>query len=108
MVSKKEAAGIMLANIEEYGVQRKGYAEIKKHLYGENLTQKQAILAKCYDCMGFYSDGAADCKVTTCSLYPFMPFSETGPRKLKKGRVYSEEEKAVISERFKNARLAKK
>ena len=48
--------------------QRRKKVEQKKH-----LTRKEAILAHCYDCMGFYADGYTDCKNTECMLYDWMP-----------------------------------
>ena len=35
--------------------------------------RKEAILAQCYDCMGFYADGYSDCKNSECMLYDWMP-----------------------------------
>ena len=51
-----------------------GNAELKKHLKGEQLAKWQALKAKCADCMGQYEDGAMDCKIPTCPLYPYMPY----------------------------------
>lgn len=45
-----------------------------RFLNGERLTQREAILAKCYDCDGGHSDGKFDCEMPACSLYPFMPY----------------------------------
>jgi len=45
-----------------------------RHLQGEKLTLKQAILAKCCDCMGYYIDGKNDCRIPECSLYAWMPY----------------------------------
>jgi hypothetical protein len=56
------------------GILARGRNELKKHLNGGRLTFKQAILAKCYDCMGFYADGKADCAIPECPLYPVMPY----------------------------------
>ncbi len=97
----------MLIEIEKHGSRARGYCETKKHLGGEILTQRQAILSKCYDCMGFYADGAADCDISTCSLHPFMVYNKEGQRKTRKGRTMTEEEKRVVGERFAKARLAK-
>ena len=41
---------------------------------GDKLTFKQAILNKCFDCMGNYADGKRDCVMSECSLYQFMPY----------------------------------
>jgi hypothetical protein len=53
-----------------------GCGELKKHYKGKILTQRKAILAKCYDCMGCYIDGKIDCKVITCPLYRWMPYKD--------------------------------
>jgi hypothetical protein len=41
---------------------------------GDVLTQRQVILAKCCECMGYYIDGRECCGIQTCPLYPFMPY----------------------------------
>ncbi len=45
-----------------------------KHLDGKRLTFRQAVIAKCAECMGYYRDGRVDCGVETCPLYPTMPY----------------------------------
>lgn len=74
-----------IANIEEYGLQAQGKRELVAHLEGRDLTMKKAILSKCYDCNGYYSDGKTDCRSPRCPLYPFMPYREGGPRKIREG-----------------------
>ena len=54
----------------------KGKTNLVKHWKGERLTQRQAILAKCCDCMCYHVDGRLDCKMPHCSLYPWMPYRE--------------------------------
>ena len=61
-------------SVVENGKRIKGQTFLVRHLDGETLTRNQAIMAKCYDCMGFYTDGPQDCGITTCPLYRFMPF----------------------------------
>lgn len=56
------------------GKKAKGRKELQRYKEGKRLTQRQAILAKCYDCLGGYIDGKFDCKMPHCSLYPFMPY----------------------------------
>jgi len=56
------------------GRKAKGNTELTKHLKGIRLTQRQMILAKCYDCMNGYLDGKVDCKIKECPLYPLMPY----------------------------------
>ena len=71
----KAAVKSHLGNIPlEVGISAKGKNELIKHLTGKRLTRGQAILAKCYDCMGGFNDGKQDCEITECSLYPFMPY----------------------------------
>jgi hypothetical protein len=52
----------------------RGQKEFNKHELGERLTFRQMILAKCYECMGKYADGKADCSIPVCPLYPMMPY----------------------------------
>jgi hypothetical protein len=54
----------------------RGNKELKKYEMGDRLTQRQAILAKCADCMGYYFDGRLDCSLSECPLYPYMPYRE--------------------------------
>lgn len=44
---------------------------------GKKVGRKDAMLAKCYDCMGFYEDGLGDCGDPKCPLYPWMPYHAT-------------------------------
>ena len=63
-----------ILTIRKYGKKAIGQKELLKHLSGGKLTFKQAIYARCYDCMGMYADGKVDCKMPHCSLYPFYPY----------------------------------
>jgi len=66
---------------------RQGKKQLLLHLEGgRSLTRSEAILAKCYDCMGGYPEGAADCGCEDCPLYDFSPYREGGPRKVR-GKV---------------------
>ncbi len=53
-----------------------GKKDFEKFSKGKSINTMSAILAKCYDCMGFYVDGTADCKCPECPLYPWMPYKE--------------------------------
>jgi hypothetical protein len=66
-----------------------GKKEYVRHMKGETLTMKQAILGECYSCTGGYFDGKRDCEGTECVLYQFMPY-----RKNKIVRERSERQKA--------------
>jgi len=57
------------------GKLHQGKNELLAFFHGKRLTQKEAILAHCYDCQGFYSDGAEDCLSDICPLRPFMPYN---------------------------------
>lgn len=65
-----------LKDIRQHGKTARGQKELLKHLSGQKLTFKQAIYARCYDCMNYFSDGKNDCKIPSCPLYPFMPYKE--------------------------------
>jgi hypothetical protein len=56
------------------GKSAKGKTFLEQYARGKKLTQRQAILAKCYECMGGYVDGKRDCKINGCPLYPLMPY----------------------------------
>ena len=65
-----------ITNIVKFGVKARGRNELILHLQNEKLKRGQAILAKCYDCMGFYADGKVDCQVHRCPLYGYMPYRD--------------------------------
>ena len=51
-----------------------GQRPYKDHIDGKTITRKEAMLAKRYECMGFYQDGKQDCKGKSCPLYQFYPY----------------------------------
>lgn len=51
-----------------------GRSELERHASRKRLTQRGAIKAKCYDCMGCYVDGKVDCLNKGCPLHPYMPY----------------------------------
>jgi hypothetical protein len=55
-----------------------GVKALSRHRAGQRLTQRQAILAKCADCMGGYTDGRQDCGIPDCPLHPFQPYRDRG------------------------------
>ena len=63
-----------------------GKRHLLRHLHGERITQRQAILAKCCDCMGYHADGRLDCRVTQCPLYCYMPYRGEGEKQAVKSR----------------------
>ncbi len=56
------------------GIKTRGRLEYLKHLEGKRLTRGQAVLAKCYECMGGFKDGKVSCRVPGCPLFPWMPY----------------------------------
>ena len=79
----------------------KGKEELLKHLKVERLTMRQAVIAKCYDCAGYYQDGKKDCEDPECPIHPFMPYREGGVRKLK---AVSDEQRKEAGDRLREAR----
>ena len=67
--------------IKKVGMLARGRKELLKHLDGQRLTQRQAILAKCYDCLGYYADGKVCCEITDCPLFPYMPYRKVSEKK---------------------------
>ena len=67
--------------IKQHGKRAKGKKELIKYLEGGKLTYKQAVQAKCFECMGYCIDGRIDCGISDCPLYPFMPHNNHGMRK---------------------------
>ena len=61
----------------------RGLKLLISHLFDDaRLSTKQAILAQCCQCMGYYSDGRDDCDCPACPLYKYMPYGKH--RKVKK------------------------
>jgi len=73
-----------IKNIQQHGKTARGRKELLKHLSGQKLTLKQAVLAHCYDCVGYYADGKQDCEMPDCPLHPFMPYNTNRIRKATK------------------------
>lgn len=63
----------------KHGTSCKGKLEFLKVRCNEKYSRKDAILAYCYDCMGFYEDGKMDCLNEKCPLYPWMPYKGKAP-----------------------------
>lgn len=66
----------MLEIVKEEGKQYRGRKEFIAHLEGKSLSKAQAILAACYECMGWYMDGVEDCQMKSCPLHPYMPYNK--------------------------------
>jgi hypothetical protein len=87
------------------------------------VTFKNAILAQCHECLGYYADGMQDCENVKCSLYSYMPYRKLEPdltwtryHPKRKGRILrseirtqtlSDEQKARLAETLRRGRGAK-
>jgi len=76
------------AQIAKHGLTSGGMTVYLKYLSGKRLTNKQAIMAKCFDCCGYYADGRQDCGIKVCPLYPLMPYGEA-VKQARQGRLYA-------------------
>jgi len=95
-----------IEEIEKYGKSFKGRGELIKHLKGEILTQRQAILAKCYDCTGYYSDSVKECDLLNCSLQPHNPYNKK--RIIRKVKPMTDGQKVKMAEGLNKYRKNKK
>jgi len=97
----------MLKQIKEFGIKARGQKELIRFYQGEKMTMKQAILANCYQCLGYYESSGSDkdCKNMDCPIYFYMPYSShKKTHSDKPPRTMSEEHKSVM----RNAREAKR
>jgi hypothetical protein len=62
--------------IEAYGLEARGKKHLLRHLDGQKLSRKAAMESHCYQCMGYFIDGRADCGIPTCSLFDYRPFKD--------------------------------
>lgn len=63
-----------------------GLKYLQKYANGDSLTCRQAIVAQCCFCSGYYADGRADCGSKVCPLYAWMPY-RAGRNAGGKGRI---------------------
>ena len=77
----------LISDIQKHGKTARGENELLKHLSGQKLTFKQAVYARCYDCMGYYADGKVDCNMPHCSLHPFMAYNQNRGKQTAKKTV---------------------
>lgn len=68
-----EELKIISADVSTWGTFQ-GKKELVAYLGGLTVGKAPSIKAKCYDCMGGYPDGAMDCLLVRCALYPYMPY----------------------------------
>jgi hypothetical protein len=91
----------MYEQIEQHGGRFQGKQELLKHLSGKQITLRQALKAKCYECLGYFEDGRQDCQMPNCPLYPWMPYREGGVRQ---GRAMNAEQREAAAARMRAAR----
>jgi hypothetical protein len=63
-----------IADIREHGIAAVGRAELLAHLDGKRLCASKAIIAFCFDCMGYFEDGKTGCDNPLCPLHPWSPY----------------------------------
>ena len=66
---------VMATETHLFGKRATGRKELRTHLRDGKVGLRDAIIAKCYDCMGGYTDGVYECKIPDCPLYPYMPYN---------------------------------
>lgn len=72
----------MIEAVQEWTASQ-GKTLMMKHLNGEHLSPKEAIIAKCADCSAGYMDGRKDCETPDCPLYAYMPYRKDKQAKQK-------------------------
>lgn len=72
---KLSSAEKKIQEIKKIGIAAPGRSELIAHLKSKRLYASKAIKAYCYDCMGYYADGKADCNQQDCPLHPFMHYA---------------------------------
>lgn len=88
---KQEKIDSEIQIVELVGSSYKGRNEYLKFLRGERVTRKEAILAECYACQGFYVDGKYDCKSVLCPLYAFYPYRADRVKKKDSDNIIQDE-----------------
>lgn len=87
-IAKKAKVLTPLEDLKKNGKAYRGKKELIAFMEGKKLSAQALINAKCFDCMGWYSDdGAVDCTCKDCPLYPKMPYNKNKV----KSKVVSEE-----------------
>ncbi|HHT9136774.1 MAG TPA: hypothetical protein ACFYEK_05945 [Candidatus Wunengus sp. YC60] len=66
----------LIEMIEKNGTLSRGKKSLIKHLEGNKIGRKDAMDAKCYDCMGYFIDGRKDCKMPNCPLFKYRPYKK--------------------------------
>jgi len=90
-----------IKHILEFGIVARGRKELLNHLDGERLTIRQMALARCFDCMGYFADGKADCEIPDCPLYPLMSYRKGEKYRSAPARNLTDEQRAEIGARLK-------
>ena len=83
---------LYLKNVKRWPGHR-GHQELINYLEGKVLGRAESMLAYCYGCGAGYTDGAKDCELYHCPIYPYMPY---GSKKAKSGKVLSPEHLAKM------------
>ena len=60
----------ILAEVEKYGIKRKGKADYIRFLKGERLTLGETLMTKCYQCNGYGEQNS--CASPDCPNFPYF------------------------------------
>lgn len=63
----------LIKNVKKWP-RRIGKLDYLRHLHKEKLTRKEAILAKCYECV--CGEDVQPCLADTCPLHGFCPWNQ--------------------------------
>ena len=99
--------GMSKKDVEESPASR-GRTYLLKYMKGEKLAASQAILAKCFDCMGGHIDGRIDCEMEDCSCYPWMPYKKKENKVPRKKKVLTKEHLANMKKGRDKKNVSKK
>jgi uncharacterized protein YjdB len=88
--------------IDHDGLSAIGKTHLLKHIDGGKLSRKEAMQAKCYDCMGYFIDGRADCRIKNCPMFDYRPFKDRPESKKIAKTMLSEANKEVKTKKTVN------
>ena len=87
----------------------RGIKELNRYqIKGEKLTLRKAVLAMCAECCGRYADGALDCKISECPLYPWMVYRDTPVLSCRPHKSLTNEKRKELSDHLARWRKEKR
>ena len=90
-------------------IRARGIKELNRYqLDGERLTLRRAVLAMCAECCGRYADGALDCLIPECPLYPWMPYQKSVSKPCRITKYKTTEQRKELADRLAKGRNKKR